>query len=73
MKISLIPKVETGAKHIALAGGGALNKDAVDKIRNQWNTVHVPRNPGDSGSCIGAVLAKTKQRQIIDKEWYDPV
>jgi carbamoyltransferase len=71
--LSIWAKVQTDAKHIALAGGGALNKDAIDKIRNQWRTIHVPPNPGDPGSCIGAVLAKTKQRQIIDKEWYVPV
>ena len=71
--LSIWTKVQTGSKHVALAGGGALNKDAVDKIRIQWNSVYVPPNPGDPGSCIGAVLAKTKQRQIIDKEWYVPV
>ena len=71
--LSIWAKVQTGSTNIALAGGGALNKDAIDKIRNQWRTIHVPPNPGDPGSCIGAVLAKTKQRQIIDKEWYVPV
>ena len=71
--LSIWAKVQTGSRHIALAGGGALNKDAVDKIRMQWDSVWVPRNPGDPGSCIGAVLAKTKQRQILEKEWYDPV
>jgi carbamoyltransferase len=71
--LSIWAKVQTDAKHIALAGGGALNKDAIDKIKGHWDSVWVPRNPGDPGSCIGAVLAKTKQRQIIDKEWYDPI
>ena len=71
--LSIWAKVQTDAKHIALAGGGALNKDAIDKIHDQWDSIWVPRNPGDPGSCIGAVLAKTKQRQIIDKEWYDPI
>jgi carbamoyltransferase len=68
--LSIWAKVQTGANHVALAGGGALNKDAVDKIRPHWNSVHVPHNPGDPGSCIGAVLAKTKQKISIDKEWY---
>ena len=71
--LSIWAKVQTDAKHIALAGGGALNKDAIDKIHDQWDSIWVPRNPGDPGSCIGAVLANTKQRQIIDKEWYDPI
>jgi len=32
--------------------------------------VHVPQNPGDPGSCIGAVLAKTKTKIELDKQWY---
>ncbi len=71
--LSIWAKVQTGAKHVALAGGGALNKDAIDKMRDQWDTVYVPRNPGDPGSCIGAVLAKTKERIVIEKQWYDKV
>tara|TARA_B110000091_G_scaffold213586_1_gene263435 strand:- start:252 stop:1214 length:963 start_codon:yes stop_codon:yes gene_type:complete len=63
-------KKRTGSKHLALAGGGALNKDAVDKIRRKWKSVHVPQNPGDPGSCIGAVLAKTKTKIELDKQWY---
>jgi carbamoyltransferase len=71
--LSIWAKVQTGSVHLALAGGGALNRDAVDKIRNQWLSVHVPTNPGDPGSCIGAVLAKTKQKIVIDKQWYQKV
>ena len=71
--LSIWAKVETGAKHVALAGGGALNKDAIDKIRPQWDTVHVPRNPGDPGSCIGAVLAKSKEKIVLDNKWYEVV
>ena len=59
----------TGSKHLALAGGGALNRQAVDLIRPNWTNVHVPQNPGDPGSCIGAVLAKTKTRITLDKQW----
>jgi len=69
-KLSIWAKNYTGAKHLALAGGGALNKQAVDLIRNQWDSVWVPPNPGDAGSCVGAVLAKTKQRITdIDRLW----
>ena len=71
--LSIWAKVETGAKHVALAGGGALNKDAIDKIRPQWDSVYVPRNPGDPGSCIGAVLAKSKQKIVLDNQWYEVV
>ena len=62
-----------GSNHLALAGGGALNRQAVDKIRPYWNTVHVPKNPGDPGSCIGAVLAKTQEKIIVDNHWYKAV
>lgn len=71
--LSIWAKVSTGSNHLALAGGGALNKDAVDKIRNQWTSVHVPINPGDPGSCIGAVLATTKQKITLDSQWYKKV
>ena len=46
-------------KAIAFAGGGALNKKAMDQVRKDWDNVWVPPNPGDPGSCIGAVLAQT--------------
>jgi predicted NodU family carbamoyl transferase len=66
-------KNETKSDNIALAGGGALNKLAVDGIRRDWKNVHVPQNPGDPGSCIGAVLAKSKQKIVLDKQWYQKV
>ena len=71
--LSIWAKVQTKSKYIALAGGGALNRDAIDKIRNQWNSVHIPQNPGDPGSCIGAVLAKTKTKITLDNQWYNAV
>lgn len=71
--LSIWAKVQTGSKHVALAGGGALNKDAIDKIKGHWETVHVPKNPGDPGSCIGAVLAKNKTKVSLDKVWYKKV
>jgi carbamoyltransferase len=66
-------KNETKSDNIALAGGGALNKLAIDGIRRDWKNVHVPQNPGDPGSCIGAVLAKTKTKVTLDKRWYQKV
>jgi carbamoyltransferase len=70
VNIAAWTKAQTGCKHLALAGGGALNRDAVDLLRDKWDTVHVPQNPGDPGSCIGAVLAKTQQRIKLDKQWH---
>ena len=60
----------TKSKYVALAGGGAMNKQAVDLIRVMWHDVHIPKNPGDPGSCVGAVLAKTQQRISIDNKWH---
>lgn len=64
---------ETDAIHLALAGGGALNARAVDKIKSDWESVWVPPNPGDPGSCIGAVLAKQQQFINVDSKWYKAV
>src|SRR6056300_1567747 len=71
--LSIWAKVKTGADYVSLAGGGALNKDAIDKIKNQWTNIWVPPNPGDPGSCIGAVLAKTETKITLDKQWYKKV
>ena len=65
-------KAQTNSKHLALAGGGAMNKQAV-ALLTKWDTVHVPPNPGDPGSCIGAVLARTHQRIILDNTWHKAV
>ena len=70
LNLSAWAKIHTGSKHLALAGGGALNRQAVDLLRDKWDTVHVPQNPGDPGSCIGAVLAKTKQRTELKEQWH---
>jgi carbamoyltransferase len=66
-------KLKTGSQHLALAGGGAMNRTAVNLIRPYWNSVWVPPNPGDPGSCIGAVLAKTKTFTYVDNTWYKAV
>jgi carbamoyltransferase len=50
----------TGGKKLALAGGGALNRQAIDKIRKDWPNVWVPPNPGDPGSSVGCILAHKK-------------
>jgi carbamoyltransferase len=66
-------QIKTGSQHLALAGGGAMNRTAVNLIRPYWNSVWVPPNPGDPGSCIGAVLAKTKTFTSVDNTWYKAV
>jgi carbamoyltransferase len=71
--LSCWTKAQTGAANLALAGGGALNRSAVDLIRPYWLSVHVPHNPGDPGSCIGAVLARTQQKIKLDKQWHKAV
>ena len=61
-------KKQTGSKNLALAGGGALNRQAV-ALLNGWDSIHVPQNPGDPGSCVGAVLAKIKQQTTLEGKW----
>lgn len=68
--LSIWAKVTTRADHLALAGGGALNSQAVNAIRPQWNSVWVPPKPGDPGSAIGCILARKQQRIVnVDKIW----
>jgi carbamoyltransferase len=71
--LSIWAKVRTGSEHLAITGGGALNKDAITGIQRQWKDIHVPQNPGDPGSCVGAVLAKTKTKITLDNKWYKAV
>ena len=66
-------KIKTSSPNLALAGGGALNQKAVKLISSKWKNVWVPTNPGDPGSCIGAVLAKTRTKIELDKQWYKAV
>lgn len=73
LRLSAEVKWATNSKYLALAGGGALNRQGVDKIRLDWKDVWVPPNPGDPGSCIGTVLAHTKTKVELDKHWYKKV
>lgn len=62
--------INTRSRNIAFAGGGAMNKRAVTLATLYYDSVWVPPNPGDPGSCIGAILAHNKQRiDNIDKVW----
>ena len=62
---------QVDTRHLALAGGGALNRQAVDLIRKRWDTIWVPPNPGDPGSCVGAVLADTRTRIDLKGKWHE--
>ena len=58
--------------NIILVGGCALNKTAVTKLESVWDDIWVPKNPGDPGSCVGAVLAKYNRHiDFQDKMWYN--
>ena len=60
------------SKNIVVTGGCALNKDAMDKVKPNWNAMWIPPNPGDPGSCIGAVLASDNKHIDFDaKVWYN--
>ena len=47
--------------NLVLMGGCALNCAANSTIYKDWNRVWIMPNPGDSGSSVGAVLAKYQQ------------
>ena len=55
-------KWKTGSSNLALAGGGAMNRDAVNKIKSDWDNIWVPPNPGDPGSSVGCILAANESR-----------
>ena len=60
------------SNNIIVTGGCALNRDAMNKIKPNWNNMWIPPNPGDPGSCIGAVLASDKKHIDFDaKMWYN--
>ena len=50
----------------------ALNKTARTKLESVWDDIWVPKNPGDPGSCIGAVAAKYNRHIDNSNEmWYN--
>jgi len=60
------------SRNLILTGGCALNSVAVKQIKKNWDTIYVPKNPGDPGSCIGAVLAMDEKHiDFNDKIWYN--
>ena len=60
------------SRNLIITGGCALNKQAVNLIQKEWDNIWVPPNPGDPGSCIGAVLSRTKKHiDFNPKVWYN--
>jgi carbamoyltransferase len=60
------------SRNLILMGGCALNKTVADKVKNLWNNFWVPKNPGDPGSCVGAVLAKYEKHIDFHSDvWYN--
>jgi carbamoyltransferase len=58
--------------NIVLVGGCALNKTAKNKLEAVWDYIWVPKNPGDPGSCVGAVCAKYKKHIDFNENlWYN--
>ena len=59
-------------QNIVLVGGCALNRTARTKLQSVWDDIWVPKNPGDPGSCVGAVCAKFKKHiDKSDEMWYN--
>lgn len=60
------------SKNLVVTGGCALNKGAMDYVRPNWDNMWIPPNPGDPGSCVGALLA-TERKHVdnISDVWYN--
>jgi len=48
--------------NLIVVGGCALNVSANRLLYKKFSNVHIPCNPGDGGSAIGCVLARTKTK-----------
>ena len=60
------------SRNLIITGGCALNNQAVNLIRSDWDNIYVPPNPGDPGSCIGGVLELGKNHIAFKRElWYN--
>jgi len=61
----------TGSRNLVLMGGCALNCSANRLTGKYFNNTWIMPNPGDSGSAVGAVLAK-KPQWAIDPNHFTP-
>ena len=60
------------SRNLVITGGCALNRQAVNLIKKDWDNIWIPPNPGDPGSCIGGVLSRHKNHIDFDsKIWYN--
>jgi len=57
------------SNNLVFTGGCALNCVANRIAYEYMNKVYIPCNPGDAGSAIGAVLAKTKEKIRLDNNF----
>ena len=65
-------KKKLPSKNLIITGGCALNQKANKVIEKDWKKMYIPKNPGDPGSCIGAVASKIKkQLDYNEKIWYN--
>ena len=74
MRISTSASFKLPSKNLVLTGGCALNKLMVKQLKPNWDSIWIPPNPGDPGSCIGAVLGMERTHIDFDpKVWYNKV
>ena len=67
-------KKKLPSRNLIITGGCALNKQANQSIESDWDNLYVPKNPGDPGSCIGAVASKLKKHlDYSENIWYNKV
>lgn len=60
------------ASNIIFVGGCALNKSAIKHLEHIWDDIWIPPNPGDPGSCVGAVLTKYPHHVDFSADlWYN--
>ena len=72
MRISTSASFKLPSKNLVLTGGCALNKLMVKQLKPNWDSIWIPPNPGDPGSCIGAVLGMERTHIDFDpKVWYN--
>jgi carbamoyltransferase len=59
--LSEIAELKVNNGNIVFVGGCALNVSANRFLPQYFDNVYIPPNPGDGGSAIGCVLARTKK------------
>jgi len=57
LKVSDYAQSKLPSKNLVLAGGCAFNNGVREKLKEKWDKVYYPSNPGDAGSAETCVLA----------------